>query len=152
MIDKVTEQEFTLNKIPWKLEAGTPPIVQVIALKAAIKYINKLGINNLSIYENNLLSYAEKRLLQINGMNLYSLSDQKGPALAFNIKNVHSYDLTKLLDEMKIAIRSGHHCAQPLMNKMGITSSNRASFSFYNTTGEIDNFIESIERALSIIC
>ena len=151
MIEEVSEEGFTSNKVPWKFEAGTPAIAQVIALKEAITYINKIGINNISKYEENLISYAQKKLLQIKDIEIYSPISNKGPTITFNISDVHSYDLTKILDEMKIAIRSGHHCAQPLMKKLGISSSNRVSLAFYNTTTEIDYFIDSIEKSLKIL-
>ena len=151
MIDQVSQEGFTLNKIPWRFEAGTPAIAQVIALKEAIIYINKIGIDNISKYEETLISYAQEKLLQIKDIEIYSPKNNKGPTITFNIDNIHSYDLTKILDEMKIAIRSGHHCAQPLMNRLGISSSSRASLAFYNTTTEVDYFIESIEKALKIL-
>ena len=151
MIQEVSEDGFTLNKIPWRFEAGTPPIAQVIALKESMKYIDKIGIDNISKYEENLISYTYEKLLQIKGIEIYSPKRNKGPIIAFNINNVHSYDLTKILDEMKIAIRSGHHCAQPLMNQLGVSTSNRVSLSFYNTTTEVDYFINSIEKSLKIL-
>ena len=150
MIDHVTIDGFTLNKIPWRFEAGTPAITEVIALRSAIEYIQNLGIKKLSAYENYLIKYAEQRLLGIDGIKIYS-PYKKGPSLAFNIRNVHSYDFTKLLDEMQVAIRSGHHCAQPLMRRLGISSSSRISLCFYNTKNEVDRFIESVNKALKIL-
>ena len=151
MIDTVTKTGFTLNNIPWRFEAGTPAIVEVIALKYAIDYINRIGIDNILIYENDLLNYAEKKLFGIDGMQLYSKSKIKGPTLTFNIENIHSYDFTKILDQMNIAIRSGHQCAQPLLNSLGVSSTSRISLSFYNTKSEIDYFMESTNKALSIL-
>ena len=151
MINEVTEEGFTLNRIPWKFEAGTPAITQVIALRSAIEYIQNLGIDKISIHENNLINYAHEKLLKIDGLELYSPRTKKGTALAFNISDVHSYDFTKILDEMGIAIRSGHHCAQPLMKKLEISSSSRASFAFYNTLYEVDQFTDSIEKSLKIL-
>jgi len=151
MIDTVTKKGFTLNNIPWRFEAGTPAIAEVIALKYAIDYISTIGIDNIFDYENNLLNYAEKKLLDIEGIELYSKSNNKGPTLTFNIKNIHSYDFTKILDQMNIAIRSGHQCAQPLLNILGVSSTSRISLSFYNTKSEIDYFIESTNKALSIL-
>ncbi len=151
MIDLVTEQEFTPNKIPWKFEAGTPAIAQVVALKEAIRYINNIGIENILKHEQNLISYTYDQLNQIKGMKIYSPKNNIGPVITFNIEGVHSYDLTKILDEMKIAIRSGHHCAQPLMKSLGISSSNRVSLSLYNTSTEIDFFIDSLNKALAIL-
>ena len=151
MIDQVSEEGFTLNKIPWRFEAGTPAITQVIALRSAIKYIQNLEMEKIFTYENNLINYAQKKLLDIDGVVLYSPLNDKGPSLAFNIEDVHSYDFTKLLDEMGVAIRTGHHCAQPLMNRLGISSSSRLSLSFYNTEQEVDKFIQSVNKALKIL-
>ena len=151
MIKEVTNTGFTLNHLPWRFEAGTPPISQVIALKEAIKYIQELGVSNIFEYENKLIKRAENQLLDIKGVKIYSPNKNKGPTIAFNIDNIHSYDLTKVLDEMKVAIRSGHHCAQPLMDTIGISSSNRISLSFYNTLDEIDNFISKINKSLDIL-
>jgi len=151
MIKEVTNTGFTLNHLPWRFEAGTPPISEVIALKEAIKYIQELGVSNIFEYENKLIKRAENQLLDIKGIKIYSPNKNKGPTIAFNIDNIHSYDLTKVLDEMKVAIRSGHHCAQPLMDTIGISSSNRISLSFYNTLDEIDNFISKINKSLDIL-
>tara|TARA_Y100000996_G_scaffold415540_1_gene410968 strand:- start:14186 stop:15394 length:1209 start_codon:yes stop_codon:yes gene_type:complete len=151
MIQEVTNTGFTLNQLPWRFEAGTPPISEVIALKEAIKYIKELGVSNIFEYENKLIKRAENQLLDIKGIKIYSPNKNKGPTIAFNIDNIHSYDLTKVLDEMKVAIRSGHHCAQPLMDTIGISSSNRISLSFYNTLDEIDSFISKINKSLDIL-
>ena len=151
MIKEVTNTGFTLNHLPWRFEAGTPPISEVIALKEAIKYIQELGVSNIFEYENKLIKRAENQLLDIKGVKIYSPNKNKGPTIAFNIDNIHSYDLTKVLDEMKVAMRSGHHCAQPLMDTIGISSSNRISLSFYNTLDEIDSFISKINKSLDIL-
>ena len=151
MIDKVSKDNFTLNKIPWRFEAGTPPIAQVISLKSAIDYLKKIGLENISSYENELIDNAQRRLLEIKGIELYSPMKNKGPTLTFNIKDVHSYDYTKLLDQMGVAIRSGHHCAQPLLDSLNISSSSRLSLSFYNTIEEVDIFFESTEKVLDIL-
>ena len=151
MIEMVAEEKFTLNKIPWRFEAGTPAIAQVVALKEAIRYIKNIGIEDISKYEEDLVAYAYKKLSEIKDINIYSPKKNKAPVITFNIKNIHSYDLTKILDEMKIAIRSGHHCAQPLMKQLGLSSSNRISLSFYNTFDEIDFFMDSLNKALKIL-
>ena len=151
MIDTVTKDKFTLNNIPWRFEAGTPAIAEVIALKSAINYINTIGIENILYYENELINYAQQQLLDIKGIELYSPPNNKGPTLTFNIKDVHSYDFTKVLDQMGIAIRSGHHCAQPLLDRLGKSSTSRVSLAFYNTKLEVDYFMESINKGLSIL-
>lgn len=151
MIDKVSKDNFTLNKIPWRFEAGTPAIAQVISLKSAIDYLKKIGLENISSYENELIDNAQRRLLEIKGIELYSPMKNKGPTLTFNIKDVHSYDYTKLMDQMGVAIRSGHHCAQPLLDSLNISSSSRLSLSFYNTIEEVDVFFESTEKVLDIL-
>ena len=102
-------------------------------------------------YEEKLITLAQDRLLKIEGIQIYSPRANKGPTITFNIDNIHSYDLTKVLDEMKVAIRSGHHCAQPLMNTLGISSSNRISLSFYNTEDEVDRFISTLNKAIEIL-
>ena len=151
MIDQVTKDQFTLNKIPWRFEAGTPPISEVIALKSAIEYLLRVGIETVNEYEKNLINYAQDQLSKIKGIQFYSPIENKGPTITFNFSGVHSYDYTKLLDNMNIAIRSGHHCAQPLHDKLKISSSNRISLSFYNTIEEIDRFMESTQKALDIL-
>ena len=151
MIERVTKDKFTLNKIPWRFEAGTPQICQVIALKSSIDYLLRIGFDDIAKYENFLVNYAQKELSTIEGIDFYSPTRYKGPTITFNINNVHSYDYTKLLDKMNIAIRSGHHCAQPLLDSLDISSSSRLSLSFYNTTKEIDRFLESTHKALDIL-
>ena len=151
MIDKVTKDKFTLNKIPWRFEAGTPQISQVIALKSSIEYLLEVGIDAIGQYENSLVNYIQNQLSIIEGIEFYSPKENKGPTITFNISDVHSYDYTKLLDKMNIAIRSGHHCAQPLLDSLNISSSSRLSLSFYNTLDEADRFIESTKKALDIL-
>ena len=151
MIDKVTKVEFTLNDIPWRFEAGTPAIAEVISLKEAIKFIRDLGIDNVHQYETKLINYAQERLLKLDNLKLYSPIHDKGPTLTFNIDKIHSYDFTKVLDQLGVAIRSGHHCAQPLLDKFNISSSNRASLAVYNSVDEVDRFIDLIKKCLKIL-
>ncbi len=151
MIDQVTKKSFTLNEAPWKLEAGTPPIAQVVALKEAIKFVASVGVDNIFKYESERIAYAQRQLLDIDKLELYSPLENKGPTLTFNFSEVHSYDFTKVLDQMNIAIRSGHHCAQPLLDSMNISSSNRASLAFYNSFDEVDKFIDAVKKSLSIL-
>ena len=151
MIDKVTKENFTMNKIPWKYEAGTPQICQVIALKSAIQYLQKIGIDNINNYEQQLLDYTRAKLSDINSIEFYNPNHNNGPIITYNFENVNSYDYTKILDTMNIAIRTGHHCAQPLHECLKIPSSNRLSLSFYNTIDEIDFFISATKKALQIL-
>ena len=151
MIDKVTKENFTMNKIPWKYEAGTPQICQVIALKSAIQYLQKIGIDNINNYEQQLLDYTRAKLSDINSIEFYNPNHNNGPIITYNFENVNSYDYTKILDTMNIAIRTGHHCAQPLHECLKIPSSNRLSLSFYNTIEEIDFFISATKKALQIL-
>ena len=151
MIDEVSKDSFTLNKIPWRFEAGTPAIGNIIVLKSAIDYLQKLGLQNILLYENKLINYAQTKIIDIQGVELYIPIINKGPTLTFNFKDVHSYDYTKLLDQMGIAIRSGPHCAQPLLDSLNISSSNSLSLSFYNTIEEVDKFIKSTQKPLDIL-
>ena len=151
MIDKVTKENFTMNKIPWKYEAGTPQICQVIALKSAIEYLQKIGIDSINNYEQQLFDYARNKLREINSIEFYNPNHNNGPIITYNFENVNSYDYTKILDTMNIAIRTGHHCAQPLHDCLKIPSSNRLSLSFYNTIDEIDFFISATKKALQIL-
>ena len=151
MIDKVTKENFTMNKAPWKFEAGTPQICQVIALKFAIKYLEKIGIDNINNYEQQLFDYARNKLNDVDSIKFYNPRYNAGPIITYNFENVNSYDYTKLLDTMNIAIRSGHHCAQPLHKCLNISSSNRMSLSFYNTIEEIDSFVNATNKALNIL-
>ena len=151
MIDKVTKGGFTLNDIPWRFEAGTPSIAEVISLKEAIKFIQEIGIENVCQYETELINYSQERLLETDNLELYSPIDDKGPTLTFNIEKIHSYDFTKVLDQMGVAIRSGHHCAQPLLDKFQISSSNRVSLSIYNSFDEVDKFIYAMNKAIKIL-
>ena len=151
MIDKVTKENFTMNKIPWKYEAGTPQICQVIALKSAIEYLQKIGIDSINNYEQQLFDYARNKLREINSIEFYNPNHNNGPIITYNFENVNSYDYTKILDTMNIAIRTGHHCAQPLHECLKIPSSNRLSLSFYNTIDEIDFFISATKKALQIL-
>ncbi len=151
MIDKVTKDGFTLNDIPWRFEAGTPSIAEVISLKEAIKFIQEIGIENVCQYETELINYSQERLLETDNLELYSPIDDKGPTLTFNIEKIHSYDFTKVLDQMGVAIRSGHHCAQPLLDKFQISSSNRVSLSIYNSFDEVDKFIYAMNKAIKIL-
>lgn len=146
MIEYVEEQETTFAPLPERLEAGTPNIEGVISLGAAISYINKIGLPNIHKKEQALTAYALKKLGEMPEIDIVGTTDLslKGPVISFNVKEVHSHDTAFILDNHKVAIRSGHHCAQPLMKYMKVPSTARASFYFYNTYEEIDQLVEGL--------
>ena len=147
MIEEVTFEKTTYAKLPHKFEAGTPNISGVIALGTAINYLNKIGYNLIAKYEKTLLEYATSELLKIEGLKIYGKSAQKTAVVSFNIKSIHPYDVGAILDKLGIAVRTGHHCAQPIMDYFQIPGTIRASFSFYNTKDEIDIMVKAIKRA-----
>jgi cysteine desulfurase/selenocysteine lyase len=147
MIEEVTFEKTTYAKLPHKFEAGTPNISGVIALGTAINYLNKIGYNLIAKYEKTLLEYATSELLKIEGLKIYGKSTQKTAVVSFNIKSIHPYDVGAILDKLGIAVRTGHHCAQPIMDYFQIPGTIRASFSFYNTKDEIDIMVKAIKRA-----
>ncbi|MBC8311510.1 MAG: cysteine desulfurase [Candidatus Marinimicrobia bacterium] len=151
MIKNVSMDAVSFNELPWKFEAGTPNIAQVIGLGSAIDYINKIGLNVIHEHGELLTEYALEKLSEIDDITIYGHAQDRGPVVSFNIDGVHPHDLAQLLDQLHICIRVGHHCAQPLLTKFGITSSARASFYVYNTTDEIDFLIQGIEKAVSIL-
>ena len=138
MINKVTLNSSTWNDVPWKFEAGTPNIAQVIGLGAAIDFLNDIGLNKVQGHEEKLLQYGLESLSTIDGIILYGSPKNRGAVIPFNVKDIHSHDLAKFLDTDNICIRAGHHCAQPIMDKLGISASARASFYLYNNTDDID--------------
>jgi cysteine desulfurase/selenocysteine lyase len=146
MIAQVAFEKTTYNELPYKFEAGTPDYVGSAALAEAIRYIEKLGLENIRKYEEDLLRYATKQLMQINGLQIIGTSTSKSSVISFLVDGIHPYDMGMLLDRLGIAIRTGHHCAQPLMNALGIEGTIRASPAFYNTKEEIDVLIAGIER------
>jgi len=145
MIDKVTKSSSTWNIVPYKFEAGTPNYVQAIGLGYAIDYLSKIGMNKVANHEKKLTEYAIKVLKSIPGMKIYGDPKNRGGVLSFNINNVHPHDLSQFLNQDNIAIRVGHHCAQPLLKTLGQTSTARASFYLYNSSKDIDRLFESIE-------
>ena len=150
MINKVTLNSSTWNDVPWKFEAGTPNIAQVIGLGAAIDFLNDIGLNKVQCHEEKLLQYGLESLSTIDGIILYGSPKNRGAVIPFNVKDIHSHDLAKFLDTDNICIRAGHHCAQPIMDKLGISASARASFYLYNNTDDIDQLVESIKKTLNI--
>jgi len=150
MINNVTLNESTWNDVPWKFEAGTPNIAQVIGLGAAIDFLAEVGLGKIQQHEEQLLHYGLEELSKIEGIVIYGNPPERGAVIPFNVKNIHPHDLAKFLDTDKICIRAGHHCAQPIMNKLGISASARASFYLYNDTNDIDQLIQSIKKTANI--
>lgn len=150
MIANVSFEKTTYNEIPFKFEAGTPDFVGTTALASALDYVAALGIDNIAAYEKELLDYATERLRSINGMRIFGEAQNKSSVLSFLVKDIHPYDVGTLLDKMGIAVRTGHHCAEPLMNFFGVPGTVRASFAFYNTREEIDLLANAIERIVKM--
>ena len=150
MINTVTMEKSTWNDVPWKFEAGTPNIAQVIGLGAAIDYIEKIGIENIHQHEQGLLKYGLEILSQNENIVLYGNPEIRGAVIPFNVKNVHPHDLAKFLDTDGICIRAGHHCTQPIMNRLGINATARASFYIYNTKNDIEKLGDSIKKTADI--
>lgn len=151
MIKQVSFEKTTFNELPYKFEPGTPNICGAIALSEGMKYIKNIGIPAIAAYENELLRYAEEKILEIDGVHIIGTAPEKAGALSFGIQAIHHYDIGVLLDQMGVAIRTGHHCAQPLMKRFGIEGTARASFALYNTKAEIDYFISSLQRAIKLL-
>jgi cysteine desulfurase / selenocysteine lyase len=151
MIKDVWFDRTTFNELPFKFEAGTPNVEGVMGLQAAIKYIRELGMENIAAWEEQLLDYATKKLSSIEGLNIYGTSDQKASLISFLIGNIHPYDAGTIIDKMGIAVRTGHHCAMPLMEFLKVPGLIRASFAFYNTPEEIDKLCEAIVKVKEML-
>ena len=147
MIKEVTFEKTTYAELPHKFEAGTPNIAGGIALGTAIDYMNQVGFENIQIQEKELLDYGTERLLEIEGLKIYGTAKEKTSVISFNIEGIHPYDIGTIIDKLGIAVRTGHHCAQPVMEFFKIPGTIRASFAFYNTKEEIDIFVEGVKRA-----
>lgn len=150
MITTVSFEKTTFQELPFKFEAGTPDYIGSTALATAMEYVSALGINNIAAYEDELLRYATRRLQEIEGVRIFGTSEHKSGVLSFLVKDIHHYDMGMLLDRFGVAVRTGHHCAQPLMHRLGIEGTVRASFSFYNTKEEIDIFIDAVKRVTAM--
>lgn len=146
MIQTVSFDKTVFQELPFKFEAGTPDYIGSTALAEALRYVDKLGLDAIAAYENELLQYATGKLTAIEGMRIFGQADHKSSVLSFLVGNIHHYDMGMLLDRLGIAVRTGHHCAQPLMQALGIEGTVRASFAFYNTKEEIDAFAAGVER------
>ena len=151
MIDQVSFEKSTYADLPNKFEAGTPNISGVIASGIALDYINKLGLANIKEYEDYLLDYATAKLEQIDGIKIYGESKTKVSVISFNIGEIHPYDIGSIIDNLGIAVRTGHHCAQPIMDYFDIPGTIRISFSFYNTIDEINILIDALKRASKML-
>lgn len=150
MIKHVSFEQTTFADLPFKFEAGTPDFVDIAAFSKALDFIEKIGIENIAEHETDLLNYATAKLLEIPGMKIFGTSEHKSAVVSFLVGDIHPYDIGMLLDKMGIAVRTGHHCAQPLMDYLGIPGTVRASFAIYNTRDEVDTFINALHRIIAI--
>ena len=146
MIQHVSFEKTTFNELPFKFEAGTPDYIGTTGLARALDYVSALGMDTIAAYEHELTEYATRRLKEIPDMRIFGESGQKGSVISFLVGNIHHFDLGTLLDRLGIAVRTGHHCAQPLMTRLGIEGTVRASFGLYNTKEEVDTLVAGIER------
>ena len=151
MIAEVTFEKTTYADLPHKFEAGTPNIAGGIAFGAALDYINAIGMEQIAAYEEELLQYATDKLSKIPGLKIYGTAPQKTAVISFNVEGIHPYDIGSILDKLGIAVRTGHHCAQPIMDYYQIPGTVRASFSFYNTFEEIDRMVEALIKAITML-
>ena len=150
MIGNVTFERTTFAELPFKFEAGTPDFVGIAAFGTAIDYIRSLGINNIAAHEHQLLTEATRQLMEIDGMRIFGNAADKGAVISFLVRDINSYDMGLLLDRLGIAVRTGHHCAQPLMARYGVQGMVRASFAVYNTLDEVSQFVAAVKRVASM--
>ena len=146
MIQNVSFEKTTFNELPFKFEAGTPDYIGTTALAKALDYVSALGMDNIAAHEHELTVYAMQRLKEIPGMRIFGEAEHKGGVISFLVGDIHHFDMGTLLDRLGIAVRTGHHCAEPLMTRLGITGTVRASFGLYNTKEEVDALVAGIER------
>jgi cysteine desulfurase/selenocysteine lyase len=151
MIDQVSFEKTTFNELPYKYEAGTPNVAGALGLEAALRYVQQTGLQSILEYEDQLLQYATNKLQEIDGIRIFGHAPEKAAVISFLVNRIHPYDLGMLLDQMGIAVRTGHHCAQPLMDFYGIPGTVRASFAMYNTLEEIDIFAAAIKKAIGML-
>jgi len=150
MISSVTFEKTTYNKLPFKFEAGTPDIAGAIGLHAALEYLNNLGMNNVAAHEHDLLDYATEAVAAIPGVRLIGTALERAGVLSFVLEGVHPHDIGTILDQEGIAVRTGHHCAQPVMNRFGIPATARASFALYNTRDDVDTLVQGIRKVKEV--
>lgn len=146
MISHVSFEKTTFNELPYKFEAGTPDYIGTMAFAAALDYIDSIGIQNIAAHEQELLYYTTDQLMQIDGMRIFGTAPEKSGVISFLVKDIHHYDMGMLLDKLGFATRTGHHCAQPLMQALGVEGVLRASFAVYNTKEEADAFVAAVRR------
>lgn len=150
MIKHVSFKGTTFADLPFKFEAGTPDFIDIAAFSKALDFLNETGLDNIRMHEEELLKYTTRRLLEIPGIKIYGEAPEKAAVISFNVGEVHNYDIGLLLDKLGVAVRTGHHCAQPLMERLGIPGTVRASFAAYNTQEEADIFIAALKRVASM--
>jgi cysteine desulfurase/selenocysteine lyase len=150
MISRVSFEKTTYKPLPYKFEAGTPHIAGVIGLGVAIDYIQKVGIENIEVYEHKLLDYATEQLKKIYGLKIIGTAKHKASIISFIMDGVHAHDIGTILDQQGVAIRAGHHCTMPLMDRLGIAATARASFAFYNTAADIDKLVAAIAQVKQV--
>jgi cysteine desulfurase/selenocysteine lyase len=151
MIQTVTRDKITYNAPPHRFEAGTPPIVEAIGLGAAIVWLEGLDRPAIYAHKQALLARATEALRGVNGLRIHGTAPGKGPVLTFSVEGAHPHDIAQILDRQGVAIRAGHHCAQPLMSHLGVSATARASFGLYNTVEEVDVFVEALSKARAML-
>ena len=151
MIEGVSFKNTTFNELPFKFEAGTPNVAAILGLDTALAYLERIGLDNIANYENELLAYGTYALQSIDSVRIIGNATHKTSIISFMLGDIHPYDAGTIIDRMGVAVRTGHHCAQPVMDRYGIPGTLRASFAFYNTRQEIDRLVEAIETAKTML-
>ena len=151
MIANVTFEKTEYNVLPYKYEAGTPDYVGSVALETALRYVSGIGMADIAAHERSLLDYATAEMMKISGMRIIGTAPEKCGVISFLVGNIHPFDIGALLDQQGVAIRTGHHCAQPLIDMLGIPGTARLSFAIYTTQQEIDSFITALKKAITIL-
>jgi len=151
MIATVTFEKTTYNELPFKFEAGTPDYIGSTGLAEALRYVQKIGLESIAVHEHDLLIYCTEKLLEIDSVRIIGTAANKSSVISFLVGNIHPYDIGMLLDKLGIAVRTGHHCAQPVIDSLGIPGTVRASFAFYNTKEEIDVFIAALKKVVAML-
>ena len=151
MIKEVSLEQTVFNDVPFRFEAGTPSVADTIGLGVALEYIKQIGMKDIIEYEDRLMDYATERLQAIEGVRIFGNSENKSSCISFLVEGIHHLDLGTMLDMQGVAIRTGHHCAEPVMRRYGIEGTDRISFAMYNTIEEIDNFIICLKKAISML-